>query len=91
LGILSSSIHSRWSSQLILCPFIHFTIFPHLLNSSSSRCVLLFHSPSSYLGPYTRMIKIIRILNFGTTPKWAVSFKRCPIYPNDKYPLVPTA
>jgi hypothetical protein len=29
-------------------PFIHFTI----LNSSSSRFVLLFHSPSSYLGPY---------------------------------------
>jgi hypothetical protein len=27
LGILSSSILSRWPSQLILCPFIHFTIF----------------------------------------------------------------
>jgi len=52
LGILSSSILSRWPSQLILCPFIHFTIFSPLLNSSSSRFVLLFHSPSSYLGPY---------------------------------------
>ena len=52
LGILSSSILSRWRGQLILCPFIHFTIFSPLLNSSSSRFVLLFHSPSSYLGPY---------------------------------------
>jgi hypothetical protein len=34
LGILSSSILSRWPSQLILCPFIHFTIFSSLLNSS---------------------------------------------------------
>ena len=51
LGILSSSIVSRWPSQLILCPFIHFTIFSPLLNSSSSQFVPLFHSPSSYLGP----------------------------------------
>jgi len=51
LGILSSSILSRWPSQLVLCPFIHFTIFSPLLSSSSSRFVLLFHSPSSYLGP----------------------------------------
>jgi hypothetical protein len=42
----------RWLSQLILCTFIHFTIFSPLLNSSSSRFVLLFHSPFSYLGPY---------------------------------------
>ena len=52
LGILSSSILSSCPSQLILCPFIHFTIFFPLLNSSSSRFVLRFHSPSSYLGPY---------------------------------------
>jgi len=52
LGILSSSILSRWPSQLILCPFIHFTIFSPLLNYSISRFVLLFHSPSSYLAPY---------------------------------------
>jgi len=52
LGILSSCILSRWPSQLILCPFIHFTIFSPLLKSSSSRFVLPFHSPSSYLGPY---------------------------------------
>jgi hypothetical protein len=39
LGILSSSILSRWPNQLILCPFIHFTIFSHLLISSSSRFV----------------------------------------------------
>ena len=52
LGILSSSILSRWPSQLTLCPFINFTIFSPLLNSFSSRFVLLFNSPSSYLGPY---------------------------------------
>ena len=51
LDILSSSILFRWPSQLILCPFIHFTIFSPLLNYSSSRFVLLFHSPSSHLGP----------------------------------------
>ena len=39
LGILSSSILSRWPSQLILCSLIHFTIFSPLLNSSSSRFV----------------------------------------------------
>ena len=49
LGILSSSILSTWPSQLILCPFIHFTIFSPLFNSSSSRFVLIFHSSSSYL------------------------------------------
>jgi hypothetical protein len=27
LGILSSSILSRWPNQLILCPFIHFLYF----------------------------------------------------------------
>jgi len=52
LGTLSSSILSRWSNQLILCPFIHFTIFSALRISSSSRFFLLFHSPFSYLGPY---------------------------------------
>jgi hypothetical protein len=52
LGILFSSILSRWPSQLFLCPFVHFTIFSPLLNSSSSRFVLLFNSPSSHLGPY---------------------------------------
>jgi len=52
LGILSSSILSRWPSQLILFPFIHFTIFSPLLSSSNSRFVLLFHSPSSNLGPH---------------------------------------
>ena len=43
LGILSS-ILSRWPNQLILCPFIHFTIFSPLLISSSSRFVLLFQT-----------------------------------------------
>ena len=52
LGILSSSILSRWPNQLILCPFIHFTIFSPLLISPSSRFVPLFHSPFSDLGPY---------------------------------------
>ena len=52
LGILSSSILSRWPNQLILCSFIRFTIFSPLLISYRSRFVLLFHSPFSYLGPY---------------------------------------
>ena len=43
---------SRWHIQLILCPFIHFTIFSPLLISSSSQFVRLFHSSFSYLGPY---------------------------------------
>ena len=30
LGLLKSSILSRWPNQLILCPFIHFTIFSPL-------------------------------------------------------------
>jgi len=51
-GILSSSILSRWPNQLILCPFIHFTIFSPLLIYSSSRFVQLFHSLFSYLRPY---------------------------------------
>ena len=36
LGILFS-ILSRWPNQLILCSFVHFTIFSPLLFSSSSR------------------------------------------------------
>ena len=44
LGILSSSILSKWPNQLILCPFTHFTIFSPLLIPSSSRFVRLFHS-----------------------------------------------
>ena len=67
LGILSSSILSRWPKQLILCPFIHFTIFSPLLVSSCSRFVRLFHSPFSYLGPYILLniflSKIIRTQN----------------------------
>jgi len=43
---------SRWPSQLVLCKFIHFTIFSFLLNSSSLPFVLLLPSPSSYLRPY---------------------------------------
>ena len=39
LGILSSSIISRWPNQLNLCPFIHFTIYEtrtsqHIMNST---------------------------------------------------------
>jgi hypothetical protein len=45
---VSSSILSRWPGQLIICPFIHFTILSPLVNSTNSRFVLLFHSPSSY-------------------------------------------
>ena len=66
LGILSSSILSRWPSQLILCPFFHFTIFSPLLNLSSSRFILLFHSPSSYLGPYILLnIFLSKITDYG--------------------------
>jgi len=39
-------------ANLSFAPFIHFTIFSPLFNSSSSRFVLHFHSPSSYLAPY---------------------------------------
>ena len=46
---------SRWPNQLILCPFIHFTIFSPLLISSSSRFVRLFHSLFSYLGPHIHL------------------------------------
>ena len=49
LGILSSSILSRWPNQLIFCPFIHFTIFSPLIICSSSRFVLLFHSPCEFV------------------------------------------
>ena len=52
LGILSFSILSRWPNQLVLCPFIHFTILYLFLISSSCRFVLLFRSPFSYLRPY---------------------------------------
>ena len=52
LGVLSSSILSRWPNQFILYPFNHFPIFSPLLISSSSRIVRLFYSPFSYLGPY---------------------------------------
>ena len=52
LDILSYSTLSRWPNQLILCPFIHFTIFSPLLISSSSRFVPLFHSPFPYSVPY---------------------------------------
>ena len=48
LGILSSSILSRWPNQLILCPFIPFTIFSPLLISSSSRSDFsIFRTPYS--------------------------------------------
>ena len=52
LGILSSSILSRWPNHHILCPFIHFTVFSPLFISSSSRFVRFFHSPFLYLGQY---------------------------------------
>ena len=42
----------RDPANLSFAPFIHFTIFSPLFNSSCSRFVLIFHSPSSYLRPY---------------------------------------
>ena len=52
LGILFSSILSRWPNQLIVCPFINFTIFSPLLISSSYRFVRLYLSPFPYLRPH---------------------------------------
>ena len=52
LGVLSFPILSRWPNQLILCPFIHFTILSPLLISSRFQFVQHFHSQFSYLGPY---------------------------------------
>ena len=63
LGILSSSILFRWPNQLILWPFIHFTIFSPLLISSSSRLVPLFHSPFSYLELYILLNIFLSILS----------------------------
>ena len=45
LGVLSSSILCRWPNQLILCPFIHFTIFSPLLISSS---LVFFYRPMNW-------------------------------------------
>ena len=44
---------------LSFCLFIHFHIFSPLLISFSSRFVLLFHSPFSYLGPYMGTVHIL--------------------------------
>jgi hypothetical protein len=81
LGILSSSILSRWPRQLILCPFIHFTIFSPLLSSSSSRFVLIFHSPSSYLGPYI-LVGWVQKLNilYWTPEGWQSPKTSCPLF-----------
>jgi len=49
------------TQAIYLCPFIHFTIFSSLLISSSSWLVLLFHSPFSYLGPYS-LLNIFTIM-----------------------------
>ena len=67
LSILSSSILYRWPNQLILCPFIYWTIFSPLLTSSSSRFVRLFHSPFSYLGPYILLIIFLSKINLCVT------------------------
>ena len=77
LGILSSSIHSRWPSQLILCPFIHFTIFPPLFNFSSSLFVLLFHSTSSYLERYI-LLNILFGLSNNTSPFFPIYHQLSP-------------
>ena len=65
LGILSSSILSRWPNQLILFPFIQFTIFSPLLISSSSWFVRLFHSAFSYLGQVSLHSFIMLTLDGG--------------------------
>ena len=64
-------ILSRWPSQLILCSFVPFTIFSPLFNSSVSRFVLIFHSPSSYLGPY-----ILLNIFLSKYPRLAGAFSR---------------
>ena len=71
LGILSSSILSRWPNQLILCPFIHFTIFSPLLISSSSR---FFNRPSSGHTPKLRIFRsnVKAVLLYGSET-WEVA------------------
>ena len=51
LGILSSSILSRWLNQLILWPLIHFNIFSPLLISSSLNFCMVYII-SNGLGEY---------------------------------------
>ena len=53
LGILHSSILSRWPTSLSYALLSIFTIFSPFLISSSSRFLRLFHSQFSYLGPYS--------------------------------------
>ena len=87
-----SSILSRWPSQLILCPFIHFNIFSPLLNSSSSQFVLLFSSPSLYLGPYILLnIFLSKISRWpvwtdaaNIAPTW-IWFPDCPVRSESLY------
>ena len=83
LGILSSSILSRWPNQLILCRFIHFTIFSPLLISSSSRFVRLFYPPFSYLGPYI-LLNIFLSKISGACSSFFVS-----VHVSDPYGTIP--
>ena len=68
-----SSILSGWPNQLILCPFIHFTIFSPLLISSSF--VRLFNSPFSYLEPYILLNIFLSEIRFVLVSKliWPIA------------------
>ena len=82
LGILSSSILSRWPNQLILCPFIHFTIFSPL------RRVIFFPPMPSHVlcglrGPPSwawqecnRLVTLGRPWGAVTLSRWCVSGDR---------------
>jgi hypothetical protein len=59
LGILFSFILSRWPNQLILCPFIHSTIFSPLLVSSSSRFVPIILITILYFYPWTITVMMV--------------------------------
>ena len=72
LGILSSSILSRWPNQLMLCSFIHFTMFSPLLISSSSRFVLPFCFPFSYLGPYILLNILLSKISRACSPFFVI-------------------
>ena len=77
LGILSSSILSRRPNRLILCPFIHFTIFSPLLISSSSRFVRLFYPPFSYLAPYILLNIFLSEISRACSSFFARVIRKC--------------
>ena len=67
-SILLHSLQVTQSTYpLPLYPFYYIFSFTQLFNSSSSRFVLLFHSSSSYLGPYILLNILIRLITHYKT------------------------